>query len=438
MLIKHISSACHILTSGDTKILVDPWLEDGEFYGSWFHYPPITSDYDEINNEVDAIYISHIHQDHCSKKTLEKINKDIPIIIHKFAFPFLKRNIESLGFKTIELKHGEPFNVGNFEIEVYAADNCDPELCHKFFGCGINETKMGSTTIDTMAIFKDSQHTLLNVNDCPFLLAYNVLGTIVERHPNIDLLLTGYSGASSFPQCWDLSEIELEKLGKKKEKYYLNNGKRFITRTKPKAFMPFAGKYTLGGKNWMLDYKKYNPSLAYGLKELERRSKYKGFILDSYEEWELGTELPNNLLFEDPKEKDDYRIKIAKKKYDFEEDDMPSKSEIKELLPSAWENYKRKADEMDLKTKFDFYIKLENEWIRVSNRDKKYEVVDSIGEPPYVTMELDLRLLKRILKGPKYAHWNNAEIGSHIWYSRNPNRYERSAYYCMNYFHGRL
>ena len=53
----------------------------------------------------------------------------------------------------------------------------------------------------------------------------------------------------------------------------------------------------------------------------------------------------------------------------------------------------------------------------------------------FVKLELDLRLLKWILDGPRHANWNNAEIGSHIIYQRHPDKYERGLYYCLSYFH---
>lgn len=53
----------------------------------------------------------------------------------------------------------------------------------------------------------------------------------------------------------------------------------------------------------------------------------------------------------------------------------------------------------------------------------------------YVQLKVDSRLLNLILKGPKFAHWNNAEIGSHIEYFRKPEKFERGLYYCMNFFH---
>ena len=32
----------------------------------------------------------------------------------------------------------------------------------------------------------------------------------------------------------------------------------------------------------------------------------------------------------------------------------------------------------------------------------------------YIIYKTDPRLLKKLLMGPRFAHWNNAEIGSHI------------------------
>ena len=48
---------------------------------------------------------------------------------------------------------------------------------------------------------------------------------------------------------------------------------------------------------------------------------------------------------------------------------------------------------------------------------------------------MDSRLLKWLLMGPRFAHWNNAEIGSHIKYYRNPDKYERNAHSSLWYMH---
>ena len=80
--IKLYRSATVGIISNEFKLLCDPWLTDGEYYGSWSHYPPfdLETNIDEINS-YDAIYISHIHPDHCSEDTLKKISKKIPIYI---------------------------------------------------------------------------------------------------------------------------------------------------------------------------------------------------------------------------------------------------------------------------------------------------------------------------------------------------------------------
>ena len=53
----------------------------------------------------------------------------------------------------------------------------------------------------------------------------------------------------------------------------------------------------------------------------------------------------------------------------------------------------------------------------------------------YLAIETDHRLLSRLMRGPKFAHWNNAEIGSRLKFIRNPNVYERGLFYCLNFFH---
>ncbi len=62
-----LSSSTVIIESNNTKILMDPWLLDGEYYGSWYHFPKFNLNMDLINS-CDFIYVSHIHPDHFSKE----------------------------------------------------------------------------------------------------------------------------------------------------------------------------------------------------------------------------------------------------------------------------------------------------------------------------------------------------------------------------------
>ena len=73
------------------------------------------------------------------------------------------------------------------------------------------------------------------------------------------------------------------------------------------------------------------------------------------------------------------------------------------------------------------------------DKDNNLSVINSdqikYKSKKYVQYETDIRLLKRLLLGPKFAHWNNAEIGSHLKFYRKPNVFERDVYSSIVYFH---
>ena len=182
------------------------------------------SNKDELNS-YDAIYVSHIHPDHCSSETLKLIDKRIPIFIHSFHRKFLKGKLEGLGFKVNELKNGELFQFNkDLNLRVYAADNCDPELCYKFSGCADLTAKEGSQQIDTLSVFEYKDKVVVNVNDCPFDLAKSTFNEIKKNYKKIDVLLTGYCGAGPYPQCFE--NLNLEEKNKKdlKKKNFSRSG----------------------------------------------------------------------------------------------------------------------------------------------------------------------------------------------------------------------
>ena len=233
------------------KILTDPWLTDGEHLGSWSHYPEFNFDeFEKEINSYDAIYVSHIHPDHCSSQTLAKMNKKIPIYIHSFHRKFLKFKLESLGFKVIELENGRPFKFrDNLSLNIFAADNCNPELCYKFSGCADLTAKNGSQQIDTLSVFKHNDNVLVNVNDCPFELAKSTFDQIKKNYKEIKVLLTGYCGAGPYPQCFsNLNDDEKIFEAKKKQEFFLKQAIDYIEKLEPSYYLPFAGTYTLTGK----------------------------------------------------------------------------------------------------------------------------------------------------------------------------------------------
>jgi len=89
----------------------------------------------------------------------------------------------------------------------------------------------------------------------------------------------------------------------------------------------------------------------------------------------------------------------------------------------------------------------ENHLLNILSKDKSLEIsCDGSGykllnqdevnpDRKFLRFSLEPRLLKWLLEGPKKAHWNNAEIGSHIKFDRVPDTYDRALHYCFNFFH---
>lgn len=445
MKIHYLQSASVIIEANSVKVLCDPWLVDGEYYGSWNHYPPYNFDSQKFD-DIDFIYISHIHPDHFSFLTLEKLNKNIPILIHEFQTPFLKNNILRLGFEVLELPHNTRTHLKRgVYINILAADDCNPEICNKFFGCGIfkhDENTTGSVQIDSISVIDDGSFTVVNVNDSPIALTKMVVEKLKQNYAKIDFLLVGYAGAGPFPQCFpDFSNAKKLKMAEKKKKQFLNQGIAYVKTLKPKFYMPFAGTYILGGSLAKLN--KYR-----GVPELEEALSYftascpdnKGILLNSNTYFDLKEEKSYEKYIPLEIKAREHYIKdvLSKRRLSFEEIENPTLDFLKPLLIASYQRMERVRKSLGFSTNTEVIVPLiSNHCALVSMNGDGLAIrkEDQIPNNNFVRLKVDPKLLWLILKGPKYAHWQNAEIGSHIQYSREPEIFERSLYYCMNFFH---
>ncbi|MFC2187574.1 MBL fold metallo-hydrolase [Fulvivirgaceae bacterium LMO-SS25] len=447
MKVRYIKSATVSVETNGVIILTDPWLTDGEYYGSWYHYPPLEFDASFFEN-IDYIYVSHIHPDHFSKSTFQKFNTNIPVLIHSYDSKFLKNNIERLGFTVVELPHNTRTHLKNgVYINILAADNCNPESCAKFLGCGIVEVKYGSTQIDTLCVIDDGKFTVVNTNDCPFDLSRETLELINQQYRTIDLLLVGYAGAGPYPQCFHLDETEKQKAADRKRIQFLDYGVKFIHKLNPKVVLPFAGTYVLGGKLAKLQKYRGVPEIEDGAAYFSKNTSAKVILLNSYEYYDLETKtsskpyIPTNLV-----EKENYIQKtLSKHLLDYEKIDGQDyinrhREEIFSLIGNAYNRFENKRKEIGFNSETKTLIFLDTDlWCKISNNGEGFSFVNDDEKnriEKFVSYKLDIRLLHKILKGPRFAHWNNAEIGSHIEYERKPNIFERGLHYSMNFFHG--
>jgi len=417
MKFKFIANACGIFKGSlGTTVLCDPWLKNGVFEGSWYHYPPIKTRTEDVLN-VDAIYVSHLHSDHFDIRTFKKFKKSTPIIILDREPNFLLRILKKLGFKNIiKIKNNKKVSFREFEITMY-----EPWEKHNF-----EESELGNL-IDSSIILKDikTKEVAINFNDN--IPSVSAAKKIRKKFKNIDLALVNYNAAGPYPSCFE----NLNKKNKISENNRiinrnLNHTLKIVENLKPRSIMPFAGSYILGGKN----YKKNDvlgsttpPVCAEFLnKKISFNSKV--FCLNEGEYIDL-KDLKLSKEFKDfsLKRKAKYIKKISKIKYDYEREKNPNISKLINDVKIAKENMSKRIKKLKIKVKSNVFINVQNKKIRVISGGKNLKL----------ECKLDLRLLRRILD--KKAHWNNAEVGSHVDFKRNPNKADIDAHVCMSFFH---
>jgi UDP-MurNAc hydroxylase len=444
-----LRSATVLLETNGLKILTDPWLVDGEYYGSWAHYPPYQFD-EETFHDVDFIYISHIHPDHLSSKTMALLPRHIPVLIHAYATRFLRANIEAMGFKAVELPHNQRIHLkNNVHINILAADNCNPELCGRFFGCTQFQRSLGSTQIDSLSAIEDGTNVVVNVNDCPFYLAEECLQLIKAQYPDVDLLLTGYSGAGPYPQCFpQLNAAERDQAAAAKKLQFLKQGESFIRAVRPRYCVPFAGTYTLAGRLAPLNPYRGAPEMEeacdfYRTSEAIDHERCRCVNLASGGHLDLST---GEVWHDEPTIPPDSRSKgryisevLARRQLDYETCDPPPPDALRQLIPKAYERMERKRQELGFQSETRAILSLgDGSAARVTFNGGGFDYMNEDAADQhdrFVLFRMDPRLLLWLVKGPKHAHMNNAEIGSHIEFIRHPNIYEPGIYLVMCYFH---
>ena len=239
---------------------------------------------------------------------------------------------------------------------------------------------------------------------------------------------------------------ENEKLNaiKTKKLQFLQNGLKLLEIVKPRFYLPFAGMYTLAGKFYTRNPYRGETDIDEGAKYLQENFKNpnsKCIMLNQNEYFDFSTYLTSKSYIPiDQKKKQDY-IKdiLSKKKYDYEYDPIPKKQEIVDLAKQAFLRFEIYRKKIDFSSNTVILIEFsEKIFIKLSSNGESISFIskqESQNEKKYIKIFLDPRLLKRLLQGPKYAHWQVADGGSHLTYDRFPNNYERGLNYCLCYFH---
>ena len=411
-----IANACGVFTGSEgSRLLVDPWLNDGVFEGSWCHAPALSHSIDDLQ-DVDMIYVSHIHPDHFDDRFFD-FRRDIPVIVLDRERNFLRSRLESLGFTNLVLgEDGKQFELREFKLTLYA-----PFTAHNFF-----DAKVGNV-IDSALLIESGGVRAINFNDnTP---TPDACRRLREELESIDLAMLNYNGAGPYPACFDnLSHEQKVSESKRILERNLDYMALQLEELRPKFCLPFAGAYVLGGrladKNPVLGTMTWE-ECASGL--LERSVPTEVVLMREGATLNVatGSVVPEYEPLDMAAVEEYIRQDLTGLTYPYERDPKPDFDLLDKDVQRAAELMRQRAQQWGLETSFSVRVRAGAEWNIVQREDRAAQRI--------LVCDLDPRLLRRILD--RKANWNSAEIGCHIKFDRKPNIYEPDLHTMLQLFH---
>ncbi len=246
------SASVGVESAKGSRVLCDPWINNGAFIGSWYHWPPLEG-WEEsalLSTPWDGVYISHLHADHFDRRFLSKLARLQPncvAIVPKLPSPWLARAVANTGFEGSRLRvveSGSYVQVGDITLAIYSADHCDPTSCGVSVPCHSEQAR--SVAIDSLATFSADGTVVANANDA---LAVATVARVLPRLGRVDLLMGHFGGAGPYPQCFTDLPDEAKLLAAKRVAHaFIDRLGAAADAVKASFVFPFAGQYLLSGR----------------------------------------------------------------------------------------------------------------------------------------------------------------------------------------------
>jgi len=146
--ISRILHAGYYFEYENTRIVFDPIFEN-PFSRNCFAFPSVAFDTDQIQKlALDAVFISHFHDDHCSMESLNLLNKKTPIYIFCVHEDMLSM-IRSLGFvRVFSLRLNTTIKIGSIQVTPYPALDVDVDSIFHIQAGDVNVLNVVDSWID--------------------------------------------------------------------------------------------------------------------------------------------------------------------------------------------------------------------------------------------------------------------------------------------------
>jgi UDP-MurNAc hydroxylase len=174
--------------TGAGSLLMDPWTAGPCEGNSWWLFPPPLTSTAPLG-DVDFVYVSHIHDDHCHLPTLTQLDRRTVAVIPRQPRPWLRDVLREHGFREVlELDHGRPHELArNLRVTAFQ------------FG-----------RLDSALLVDDGACRVLNLNDCA--IPTPLLAAELRGHRRPDVLMAAFSYASAYPVCYDIQDSDMPRL----------------------------------------------------------------------------------------------------------------------------------------------------------------------------------------------------------------------------------
>lgn len=434
MKLRSLNNATVLIQSDECSLLIDPWLVGDLYGGAWS--PFATCENLEFLKTITHVFVSHIHEDHWDRETLKLLRKDIEIFIPDMPInAVLKNYIERLGFSKISLiKYFTKIKLSDIHLTIIPPMNA--------FGQELGSYNEGyefdATHIDTSLLLEDQRTNTSHLFLCdntPYDLSI-LEGVHFENLSSVWYPFNSY--AQDYPVCYEMENFERNKVHQKMHEKRRDVIKQCIKKLKPKYYFPHSADFVLNGPN-SASFERYTEA-----KYMERNR-----VAETYAFSDLPYSVSAYAGFGDELEvvnggdiriqRDIYGYELSSSKPDLDNFEPHLNEKNSQVLERAFSQMLQRCE------KFNIDLTPCNDWLLELNVDEEkltlsYENRRLVKDGDEVYSDAKVLSIKLTEKQfgvlmNRELHWDNAQIGMHLNFKRNPNEYCQNLYKSLNFLH---